>query len=79
MTKRHYCKNESSWTECGQAITYCWEDRDGRLWAGCGEYESQVSFCPVCGFKAVISCVGDFVDDGFYKDYEDFKFCVEGT
>ena len=36
----------------GAAITDCFEDTLGRLWAANGEYGTQVSFCPFCGHPA---------------------------
>lgn len=36
----------------GPAITFVEEDEDGRLWAGNEEYDTQVRFCPFCGYKA---------------------------
>ncbi len=36
----------------GTAIDYCFEDDGGRLWAGNTEYETQVNFCPFCGYPA---------------------------
>lgn len=36
----------------GPAITEIWEDEEGRLWVGNGEYSSQVYFDPVTGEKA---------------------------
>lgn len=47
----HRCTLDSDCAECGPAITYCFENDDGSLWAGNGEYESQVNFCPICGRK----------------------------
>ena len=38
--------------ECGNAINYCYDLDDGTKWAGNGEYESQVNFCPYCGDPA---------------------------
>jgi len=40
----------------GPSIHYCKEyfNDKGKLFAGNGEYESQVNFCPICGFKAPI-------------------------
>lgn len=39
--------------QCGPAIHYCKEDEEyGFLWAGNGEYETMVNFCPFCGYKA---------------------------
>ena len=47
---------------CGHAVTYCEETacgndspqahEAGTLFAGNGEYESQVNYCPFCGYKA---------------------------
>ncbi len=34
------------------AIETCWTDIGGRMWAGNGEYVSQVNYCPRCGTKA---------------------------
>ena len=52
----HYCVLDSDTAQAGPAIEYCFEeDTDegaGCFWAGNGEYESQVNFCPVCGQKA---------------------------
>lgn len=36
----------------GPAIDYCIEYDDEKLFAGNREYESQVNFCPICGYKA---------------------------
>jgi hypothetical protein len=30
----------------------CYEDKDDCLWMHPGEYESQVNYCPFCGYKA---------------------------
>jgi hypothetical protein len=49
---KHRCELHSSDKAYGIAIKYCYEDAEGRLWAGNIEYESQVFYCPVCGFKA---------------------------
>lgn len=38
----------------GPAISYCVEYDDFKLFAGNGEYESQVNFCPICGYEAKI-------------------------
>ena len=34
----------------GHAIISCYE-QDGKLWAGNGEYTTEVNFCPFCGCK----------------------------
>jgi len=36
----------------GEAVTTCWEEKDGSLWAGNGEYATQVNYCPACGYEA---------------------------
>lgn len=38
----------------GHAIDHCYEDEDGLLWASNTEYESQINYCPFCGYKAKI-------------------------
>ncbi len=38
--------------QAGPAITSCEEDEHGFFWAGNGEYETMVDFCPFCGTKA---------------------------
>ena len=57
-TKLHHCTMpaESESEHAGGAIDYCLEytNDPGKLFAGTGEYESQVNFCPICGLKAGI-------------------------
>ncbi len=48
----HDCDLDSDWDVYGPAIEYCTEDVEGKLWSGNGEYQSQVNFCPGCGFQA---------------------------
>lgn len=48
----HECEGKLPADGYGPAIEGCSEDRDGTLWAGNGEYGSQVAYCPYCGFKA---------------------------
>lgn len=36
----------------GDAITYTRIDEKGRMWAGNGEYETQVNYCPFTGTPA---------------------------
>jgi hypothetical protein len=52
----HYCEMplESDNQMAGPAISYCKQYSDGFLFAGNGEYESQVNFCPICGYKAKV-------------------------
>ena len=33
----------------GAAVTDCWADARGNLWAGNGEYSNRVNYCPFCG------------------------------
>jgi hypothetical protein len=40
--------------QAGPAIGYCLEYEEGKLFAGNGEYESQVNFCPICGCPAKV-------------------------
>ncbi len=51
---KHRCELHSAEKAYGIAIKYCYEDAVGKLWAGNDEYESQVNYCPVCGYKAVL-------------------------
>ena len=50
--------------QAGPAITSCYEDDDGTLWAGNVEYETQVNFCPRCGYKAKVPSPEDGKDVG---------------
>lgn len=53
--KPHDCKSSSdtpAWYQAGSAIDYCNSGDHGFFWAGNGEYESQVAYCPFCGEKA---------------------------
>ena len=38
----------------GEAIRYCFEGEDGKLWITNEEYASQVNFCPYCGFEVKV-------------------------
>jgi len=42
---------------CVSSVKYCYEDTDGALWAGDGERESPVNFCPFCGKRADVQKV----------------------
>lgn len=35
----------------GHAVQLVYEKSDGSLWATNFEYETQVSYCPFCGYK----------------------------
>ncbi len=54
---KHYCicifasLEEEPTYNYGCAIYYCF-DFKGHLYVGNGEYESEVDFCPYCGFAA---------------------------
>ena len=48
----HKCIGDLPDSAYGDAITECYEEDNGKLWAGNGEYNSQVNFCPYCGYKA---------------------------
>ena len=52
QTKWHYCYKKTPFELYGVAIDTCWEEQGGTLWVTNKEYQSQVSFCPFCGFKA---------------------------
>jgi hypothetical protein len=52
---KHRCDLQSPDKAYGIAIKYWYEDADGKLWAGNIEYESQVNYCPECGFKAKVN------------------------
>ncbi len=49
---QHFCTISSAEPGFSDAIEHVAEQDDGTFWAGNGEYESQVNFCPVCGAKA---------------------------
>jgi hypothetical protein len=38
----------------GSAVTTCWEDEDGIMWVGNGEYANKVNFCPFCGHESAV-------------------------
>jgi hypothetical protein len=38
----------------GVAISYTRTDKEGKMWVGNGEYESQVNYCPVTGQMAPV-------------------------
>ena len=52
--KLHDCDHDLPSGLYGDAIYQCVETEDGELWAGNGEYCSQVNYCPYCGYKAKV-------------------------
>lgn len=53
MKDLHICRTKTIYRQWGNSITYCYEDKDSSLWTGNEEYESQVNFCPFCGYEAI--------------------------
>lgn len=58
----HFCYGNA-----GPAIQDCTENEDGELWAGNGEYDTQVNFCPACGYKAKVPSPLTCEDKGHRK------------
>jgi len=59
-TDLHACELRGLSNDYGEVIidvTATRERPDGTLWASTGEYESQVNYCPVCGYRARIAVV----------------------
>lgn len=50
----HICNVSFPSEGYGEAIDRVDEREDGTLWAGNGEYETQVNFCPKCGYEAKV-------------------------
>jgi hypothetical protein len=50
-TKDEYSTPEELW---GVAIKYTRIDKEGKMWVGNDEYESQVNFCPMTGAEAPV-------------------------
>ena len=57
IDKKHECENPNVQKHLtyGATIMYCVEGKDGRFYAGNGEYESAVDYCPFCGKQSNIS------------------------
>lgn len=55
--ERHKCAADEKtiYGSHGLAIEDCVELEDGKLWAGNGEYEQVVKYCPFCGYKSTFS------------------------
>lgn len=54
MAERHFCDPYMPEGAYGPAIEHCLERDDGTFWAGNGEYDSQVAYCPFCGARAPV-------------------------
>jgi hypothetical protein len=63
MSTTHQCDGALPENSYGAAIEDCSENENGELWVGNGEYESQVNFCPYCGFKAPVQLRKIFVEN----------------
>lgn len=65
-TDRHECRRSlhCGYFRAGTAVNRCREHDDGTLTVDNDEYETQVSFCPFCGFKARIPAPPDPGHDG---------------
>lgn len=56
----------------GPAVEYTRVDSLGKMWAGNGEYETQVNYCPFSGVKAPVQMRYNMlkrVDGAMYKEY----------
>jgi hypothetical protein len=53
-TLYHNCKvpPKAEHGQYGYAVMYCVENEVGELWVDNDEYQSQVNYCPFCGYKA---------------------------
>lgn len=54
----HRCDIWGDAIEYGPAVSYCWEDTDGRFWASNDEYGTEVNFCPQCGRISTYAAIG---------------------
>lgn len=50
----HYCVVPYRYFIDGPAVDECFEDSDGCLFVSNGDNGSQVNFCPMCGYEAII-------------------------
>ena len=56
----------------GPAVEYVRVDSIGRMWAGNGEYETQINYCPFSGVKARVQMrfeTKNLADGKSYKEY----------
>lgn len=51
---KHFCEVSTRYVINGAAIDYCYEDDRGKLIVENGEYDSEVNYCPMCGYKAKV-------------------------
>jgi hypothetical protein len=56
-TPMHKCEGHFPHDGYGEAIDSCYANEVGEMWAGNGEYGSQVCYCPYCGEKARVQPV----------------------
>jgi hypothetical protein len=49
----------------GSAITYVKINKDGKMWVGNDEYETQVNYCPFTGTPAPVQ-----MKSIYHKDYK---------
>lgn len=68
----------TAWHQAGHAIDSCEEDEHAFLWAGNGEYESMVNFCPFCGYKAKRSAVDQDEWEKIMEAAAEAKGCEHG-
>lgn len=54
--EKHECMvpNKSKIGIWGDAVGICYENENNELWVGNEEYATQVNFCPICGYKAIV-------------------------
>ena len=50
--ERHSCSGDLPREGYGEALEWCSEEEDGRLFVTNCEYTSFVNFCPYCGYEA---------------------------
>ena len=58
MSENKYLKTQDTYTApdglWGVAVRYTRIDREGKMWVGNDEYETQVNFCPMTGIEAPV-------------------------
>lgn len=53
-TTPHGCSGNLPYGIRGAALEACDEQDDGTLWVSNGFYDSQVNYCPYCGYRAKV-------------------------
>ena len=50
---QHFCKHQQNreYKEFGHSINDIVLDEGGKWFADCGEYATEIEFCPFCGIK----------------------------